>query len=206
MPPCFSGSSLGQRALHGPGSAFAVAGRGCATTGLRRGGRRVAVPRRPLTAAGGWRRSRPGSGRLAFLSALAGMGPLWRWGLLQRPVAANGIRYGCLWRRAACQVGVGRVGLCSRVGVVRWVAGRWARPGWRRAIPVCRRSTRPTGQHGAGPPPRLVFRLRRCRGPGRRAEQPAGIVRSGMVPSSGRRRAGGECRAATATAPRGRPR
>ena len=57
----FSASPLGlPRRLQSPGSAFAVAGRGCATTGPRRDGRRVGVLRRPPTAEGGWRGSRLG--------------------------------------------------------------------------------------------------------------------------------------------------
>ena len=61
--------------LRGPGSAFAVAGRGCATRGLRRGGRRVGVLRRPPTARGGWRRGLPGSGCSTFPRVPAGTGP-----------------------------------------------------------------------------------------------------------------------------------
>ena len=54
----------------------------------------------------------------------------------------------------------------------------------------------------AAGPPRAALQLRRCGGPGRRAQQQAVIGRSGRVPSRGRRQAGGECPAATATAPR----
>jgi hypothetical protein len=43
-----------------PGSASAVAGRGCATRVLRRGGRRVGVLRLPPPARAGWHRSPPG--------------------------------------------------------------------------------------------------------------------------------------------------
>src|SRR5215203_4327200 len=50
----FCAWSLGRRwGLRGLGSVFAVAGRGCATRGLPRGGRRVAVLRRPPTAQAG---------------------------------------------------------------------------------------------------------------------------------------------------------
>ena len=182
------------------GSAFAVADRGGATRGLRRGGRQVAVLRRPPTARAGWRRSRPGRGCSTFLPVQAGMGPRPRRGFLQRAVAAIAIRYGCLRRQVACRVAVGRFGWRCRVGVALWVAGRWGRPGWRRATPVYRRSTLPALKHEAGPP-RPVIHRRRRHGPGRRAQQQAAIAPSGMVPSPGRRPAGGECQPATPAAP-----
>jgi hypothetical protein len=58
------GNVLGRRAF---GLAFPVAGRGCATRGLRRGGRRVGILRRLPTARGVWRQSQPGRGCSTFL-------------------------------------------------------------------------------------------------------------------------------------------
>ena len=115
--------------LRVPGSAFPVAGRGCATRGLRRRGRRVGVRRRPPTAQAGWRRSRPGGGCSTFLPALAGMSPRSYWESLQQAVAPIAILYGCPQRRVACRVAVGRIGQRCRAGVggPRRFAGPWSR-------------------------------------------------------------------------------
>ena len=111
---CRSGGVVAVRPIGGNvlgaagfGLAFPVAGRGCATRGLRRSGRRVGILRRLPTARGVWRQSQPGRGCSTFLPAPAGMGLQSRGAYLASS---------CRHRRSA---------------LVSGAAGRWSSRSWK---------------------------------------------------------------------------
>jgi hypothetical protein len=123
--------SLGQPlGVRRPGSVLAIADRGCATTGLRRGGRREGScgDGRPHEKGG----VEAGTGE--FAQRFCQLGQEWvcrgARGFCGEQLPPLPSWVGSRDGESACRVAAATFGRRCRAGVAQWVAGRWGRLGW----------------------------------------------------------------------------